>query len=256
MPPAPETCPCKICGKVSPLYGAVDFNRHCGVGRVSLPESGMPIRYHRCPSCGFLFTAALDTWGPDEFRDEIYNNEYILVDPDYAEARPAANAAFLAELFSPARESLTVLDYGGGSGRLADALVRNGFLAAETYDPLNPRFAELPGRRFPIVACFETLEHVPDPSQEIARIAGCVAEEGIVVFSTLVQPEDFDRIGLAWWYLAPRNGHISLFTRKALAHVWWQQRFHVISLSDNLHFAFRTIPRFALHSLAACASRA
>lgn len=245
MPPAAHSLPCKICGTSSPLYGTVDFNRHCLVGQVSLASSGIPVRYNRCPNCGFVFTAALDAWGPDEFKDAIYNDDYILVDPDYAHTRPAANAEFLSKLFGYVRESLTVLDYGGGSGLLADTLVKNGFLGAETYDPFNPRFARLSGKRFQVVACFETLEHVPDPCQEIARISGCVTDDGMVVFSTLVQPENFDQIGLSWWYLAPRNGHISLFTRKALVEAWRPQGFHVISLNDNIHFAFRRVPSFA-----------
>lgn len=249
MSSAAGSLPCKICGTSSPFYGTVDFNRHCLVGRICLADSGIPIRYNRCPNCGFLFTAALDAWGPDKFRDAIYNDDYILVDPDYAETRPVANAEFLTTLFGPVRESLTVLDYGGGSGLLADTLVKNGFLGAETYDPFNPRFAHLSGKRFHIVTCFETLEHVPDPRHEIATIAGCVKDDGMVVFSTLIQPEDFEQIGLSWWYLAPRNGHISLFTRKALAAVWRLEGFRAISLSDNIHFAFRKIPSFAQKQL-------
>jgi FkbM family methyltransferase len=68
-----------------------------------------------------------------------------------------------------------------------------------------------------------------------------------VVFSTLVQPADFDKIGLAWWYVGPRNGHISLFSRQALREVWNRQGFKIASFNDNLHIAFRKIPSFAKH---------
>ena len=66
----------------------------------------------------------------------------------------------------------------------------NGFPAIETYDPFVPEFSRLPNGKFELVSCFETLEHLPDPISGIAALAGLVAEPGIVVFSTLVQPAD------------------------------------------------------------------
>jgi SAM-dependent methyltransferase len=238
--------PCKVCGAPSPFYGEVDFNKNCEQWRgLSLPEAKIPVAYNRCPDCGFLFSSSFDGWGHAEFVKAIYNDAYIVVDPDYAEARPAGNATGFTKLFGSMRESLAVLDYGGGAGLFAATLVKNGFLRAETYDPFHPRFATMPAGRFNIVTCFETLEHVPDPSCEVAKIADCVADEGMVFFSTLVQPHNLDQIGLSWWYLAPRNGHISLFTRSALAEVWGQQSFRVINLSDCTHIAFRKMPEFA-----------
>jgi hypothetical protein len=53
--------------------------------------------------------------------------------------------------------------------------------------------------------------------------------------------------GVGWWYVAPRNGHISIFSRKALAIAFGRYGYKTVSLSDNLHFAFRTLPFFADH---------
>ena len=63
------------------------------------------------------------------------------------------------------------------------------------------------------MTCFETLEHLPDPLDGIAKIVECVAEPGAVFYSTLTQPDDFDKQGVSWWYVGPRNGHISIFTQ-------------------------------------------
>lgn len=239
---------CKICSTPSPLYGNVDFNKNCeSIRGLVLPEAHIRIGYNKCPRCGFLFTSAFDKWGHEQFGKAIYNDDYILVDPDYKEARPANNAAMLTSAFGAARSSLSVLDYGGGNGILADTLVKNEFQSATTYDPFNSEYATLPDRRFSIVSCFETLEHVADPSRQVADIAKCVDEVGIVVFSTLLQPPDIDKIGLAWWYAGPRNGHISLFSRVALAEVWRQQGFRIASFNDNLHIAYQKVPAFAQH---------
>jgi hypothetical protein len=251
--PSGKILPCKICAAPSPVYGAVDFNKNCeerGAGRI-FPKSDILIGYHKCPGCGFLFTPAFDEWTHKEYAQAIYNDDYILVDPDYRQARPAANAALLTQMFGRHMASLSLLDYGGGNGFLADTLVKNGFGSAATYDPFNPEFAELPGRKFNIVSCFETLEHVPDPHSLTGTIAQCVENNGLVIFSTLIQPPHFEKIGLAWWYLGPRNGHISLYTPKALGVLWGRQGFKFGSLNPNVHIAFRKLPDFAQHLMRA-----
>jgi hypothetical protein len=40
----------------------------------------------------------------------------------------------------------------------------------------------------------------------------------------------------------PRNGHISIFTKQALAAVWARHGYSNVSLSDGIHVAFRTLP--------------
>ncbi len=207
----------------------------------------MLVGYNRCPRCGFLFTPAFDGWTTEDFAQAIYNEDYLLVDPDYKESRPLGNADLLAKAFHADKAHLSLLDFGGGNGVLAAQLAQNGFQSTRTYDPFNPEFASLPGGRFHIVSCFETLEHVPDPQRQVAAMARCVEEEGIVFLSTLVQPADFDQIGLGWWYVGPRNGHISLFSRRALEELWKRHGFRIASFNDNLHLAFRKLPAFAKH---------
>jgi hypothetical protein len=58
----------------------------------------------------------------------------------------------------------------------------------------------------------------------------------------MLQPQDFDQKGMSWWYIGPRNGHISIFTRPALAAAWGKFGFKTASFNDNLHLAFRTLP--------------
>ncbi len=91
---------------------------------------------------------------------------------------------------------------------------------------------------------FETLEHLADPAAGIASIFESAADPGAVYFSTLLQPADFDQLGLNWWYIGPRNGHISLFSRQALITAWGRHGFKIASFSDNLHLAFCTLPPY------------
>jgi 2-polyprenyl-6-hydroxyphenyl methylase/3-demethylubiquinone-9 3-methyltransferase len=223
-----STPPCKICGGDAPLFGVVDFAKQCNSLRPAL--SGTPVYYRQCGQCRFVFTDAFDSWSLAEFRERIYNAEYDAVDPDYRDRRPRANANLIATRVKP---GMTCLDYGGGNGRLAQLLRQRGF-DAHSYDPFTPGEDDLPAGIFGLVSCFEVLEHVPDPRATIAALASKMSASGVVLFSTLLMPDDQ---GVDWWYLAPRNGHISLFSRAALALAWRLVGCRVGSLSDDLHIA-------------------
>jgi 2-polyprenyl-6-hydroxyphenyl methylase/3-demethylubiquinone-9 3-methyltransferase len=246
LKPAAVSVPCKICGGDAPVCGAVDFNRNCEIpGGVTLPPLGLPVVHRRCTACGFLFTDAFDDWSEADFKTHIYNAGYIKVDPEYAQARPRANADAVLQLFGARRTDLHVLDFGGGNDVLCSALRDAGVPVAVTYDPFVPKFATRPESVFNLVTCFETLEHMPDPIGGIGAIAATVSDPGLVLFTTLVQPANVGALGLKWWYVGPRNGHVSMFSREALALAWRRHGFNTASLSDNLHIAFKTMPEFA-----------
>jgi hypothetical protein len=240
---APQTVPCKICQTPSPLVGALDFNKSCLESQgVKLPVYGFAVYYRRCPCCQFLFTDYFDEWSHADFKTRIYNDEYIKLDPDYAQARPDGNAEFLGKLFRGQMHQLSVLDYGGGNGRLAERLRATGFAACDTYDPFTPAFAKAPSRKYDVVTCFETFEHTTDPVGCVRTIIDLMVDGGAAVFSTLVQPPDFDAQGLNWWYVGPRNGHISIHSATSLARLWQTHGFTLNSITDNLHIAFRGVP--------------
>jgi tetratricopeptide (TPR) repeat protein/SAM-dependent methyltransferase len=237
---------CKVCQGASQLFGVVDFHKSCMEAKgLRLSLSGVPVYYRRCGQCGFTFTEAFDGWPAEEFQNRIYNNDYILVDPDFVEVRPAVNARMVAESFPDSRESIRILDYGGGSGLLAERLREMGFSAA-TYDPFS-QFHEVPHERFDLITCFEVMEHVPQPRETVAAMVSLLNEDGAILFSTLVQPAEFEKIGLSWWYAAPRNGHVSLYTQAALAHLFKAHGMKVGSFSAALHIVYRRAPAFAAH---------
>lgn len=234
---------CKICSSASNLYGVVDSNRPCQIdGGNQPPLSGIPVYYRRCGSCGFLFTDAFDDWGMEQFRTHIYNDDYRLYDPDYAVARPIANATMVGDLWANHRSDMRVLDYGGGNDVFCSALRARGFKEAITYDPMVPEHAGRPEGKFDLVTCFETLEHVPDPATSIAEIAEYVSDPGAVLYSTLTPPADFEKLGVSWWYVGPRNGHISMFTKQALAIAWQRHDYRTASFSEGMHMSFKTLP--------------
>jgi hypothetical protein len=240
---SPVQIACKICEGPSALYGVVDMNRPCQIENAKhTPLSGIPIYYRLCAGCGFLFTDAFDDWSMSDFKTHIYNDDYHFFDPDYVSSRPIGNAGLVANMWAAHKNTMRVLDYGGGNDVLCSSLRASGFKEAITYDPMVAEHASRPEGKFDLVTCFETLEHLPDPIDGIGKIVEYVADPGAVFYSTLIQPDDFHKVGLSWWYVGPRNGHVSMFTKQALATAWGKYGFNTVSLNPGIHLAFRTLP--------------
>ncbi len=237
---------CKCCGKLSPIYGVCDFNKSCEEGRGTfLPKSGLPIYYYRCEACNFLFSTAYDDFSDDDFSRVIYNDDYIKVDPDYVSARPTAKATLTATLLGPENCDISILDYGSGAGVFEKTLRGKGFSNVQSYDPYGGEHTALPKGKFRLITCFEVFEHAVDPRHTLESIVALMGDDAGLLFSTRIQPEEPDNPGLDWWYVGPRNGHVSIHTRNSLKILLEASGLKFVSLGDNLHFAYRQFPAFA-----------
>jgi 2-polyprenyl-6-hydroxyphenyl methylase/3-demethylubiquinone-9 3-methyltransferase len=147
--------------------------------------------------------------------------------------------------FGAHRDKLSCLDYGGGGGLLAARLQEANFKRAETYDIHSPAYSRRPTGRFDLVTCFEVFEHEHEPHRLAASLDELVDQAGAVLFSTLLQPAEIERIGLSWWYVGPRNGHISIYSRGALNLLLLQHDFNWGSFGPGVHMAWRGAPAFA-----------
>jgi 2-polyprenyl-6-hydroxyphenyl methylase/3-demethylubiquinone-9 3-methyltransferase len=205
---------CKICACAAPFFDVVDFNKVCSEDLYPFGLSGQPVHYFRCDGCGFLFTRFFDDWTPEQFAEFVYNDDYIKVDGEYADIRPAREAVSMAQRLA-AFTHLNMLDYGSGSGRFAAHLRGHGFENIASYDPFSS--PARPDGTFDVITCFEVLEHSPAPERTLADIASLLAPGGCIIFSTAVQPANIPEIRANWWYVAPRNGHASIYTLAALA---------------------------------------
>ncbi len=249
-PVVPMTVPCKCCGTASGIYGVIDFNKNCEAGHNRFPLSwaGIPVYYHRCPACGLIFTVVFDGFSKADFAEHIYNDSYKLVDPEYAEIRPAGNAKTIRQLFGNTPR-INILDYGGGNGKLTKLLLGTGFFNVQTYDPFVPESATLPTRKFDLILCFEVVEHSPTPIETFQEMVSLLADGGMIMFSTLALPPNIDQVGLGWWYAGPRNGHVTLYSMQALQQI--AMRFGLVhaSASAGMHLLYKTVPEFARHMI-------
>jgi hypothetical protein len=246
LPPL-DCAPCPVCGRASALYDVVDFSRSCEeVRQRYLPLTGVPVYYNRCGACGHCFAPAFRAWSSADFARHVYNEGYAGVDPDYAEVRPANLADLVHGSFGAERARVRHLDYGAGNGELSRRLRARGW-TSDCWDPYGNAGAAVPQGRYQLVTAFEVFEHAPDPATMLPVLKGLLEDDGMLLLSTLLSDGEIHERGrLTWWYAAPRNGHVSLFSRASLARLATAFGLRVESLNSNLHLMYERPPRWAM----------
>lgn len=242
-----ENCLCPVCNGAVRLLDVVDFNQTV-LESLAKTLSGKPIYYVVCDQCDFCFAPEICRWTLDEFSELIYNDEYILFDPDHLESRPRANAKALVAIFENLPASVRHLDYGGGNGMLTKCL-RESHWESFSYDPFFDRNLQCSDLgNFQIITAMEVFEHVPDVGELMSNLCALRAADGIVLFSTLLSDGKIKRNQrLNWRYAAPRNGHISLFSGRSLELLAEKNGLNFGSLSPNLHVLWDKVPPWASH---------
>ena len=138
----------------------------------------------------------------------------MLLDPDYLTRRPVGSAHGMSRLLAASRGARS-LDYGAGTGLFAQRMMELGFHGVASYDPFS-----LPQRRdgvFDIVTCTEVIEHSPTRGAFLDEMLPILAPDRRIVLGESLQPADIDSLRCNWWYVAPRNGHVSTFADRTLA---------------------------------------
>jgi hypothetical protein len=228
---------CSACGAASPqALGDKDFAFSCNdhfEGQSQFPAAGTPVRYHRCGTCQFTFTASLDTWSPQDFKAHIYNADYVRADPVFVYIRPTRNTQMVAALFNRALQDTVVLDFGGGDGAFARGLQAMGH-QCHTVDAFHGEDTPELLSCYNLITCFEVIEHVPhgDLDAWLATLLGHLSLQGTVLLSTELLDAD---MSLNNWYIAPRNGHISLHTAASLQALASRHGLSVYSINHEMH---------------------
>lgn len=244
---------CKICGTRTSFFDRCDFHNNVKVHRgfydLEIDPSGIMLDFHKCSLCGFIFSPFMDEWDGNQFATFVYNKDYPILDGSYNGYRAGALANVLYLGLRDQLPNLSFLDYGGGLGIQAVLMRAFGAKRSETYDRYAAN-AKRPEGLFNLVTSLEVLEHSINPKQTVEDLVSFVdADSGMIFFTTECIPEDIDTLRMGWWYVAPRVGHVSFYTRDALKRLFDPYGFKLVHVENHTHLAFRRFPLWATQFL-------
>jgi 2-polyprenyl-3-methyl-5-hydroxy-6-metoxy-1,4-benzoquinol methylase len=216
----------------------------CGARGEQLPRYRR-VGLARCDDCGLVFQRTT----PTDARDAYVNGEYIARHVDYVEEERAARhiaeqrASWLEGFTSPGR----LLELGSGRGFFLDAARRRGFdplgvepspalaerAGSELDVPVKQGFLEevdLGGERFESVCMFHVFEHVEEPIELLAQVAGLLRGSCLLVLEVPnLASAMARRRAQEWAAVHPANLHITQFTPQSLRRVVGRAGFEVLA---------------------------
>lgn len=121
---------------------------------------------------------------------------------------------------------------------------------SQSYDPFNNLTDDIKILgAYNLITAYEVFEHVPDVNHLMSQLRSLLKKDGIILFTTLLSDGNlFPNHRLDWWYAAPRNGHISLFSSDSLNKLSRKYAFKLESISSAFHILYRELmPTWATH---------
>lgn len=162
------------------------------------------VEYYQCTSCKTLFCDALDNsnmvggeW--EEGRNLKHKTERI------------ERIITLMGIYG------SVLDFGCGHAMMVHDC-REAGIACDGYDKYNPKYNFLKDEKYNLASMIEVIEHLSYPFDELNVIFDKLADNGIVYVETsFVDVAEEENISLEdFFYIAPENGHCTIFSHKGL----------------------------------------
>jgi len=252
-----STIQCKCCNADSPFIGTLDFNKTCHdrFGTRMFGISPTEIMYNKCSNCGFIFTTHMDKWSNEEFKEKIYNSEYGLADgvipgfeagiEDHRKTVSYGNGAKVANFFLDSKDHIKVLDFGSGGnpGDTGLALIDQGFDVTSFEPYLAEQASEIKYHQYDLIIMIEVIEHCHNLSEVGDLMSKLLSRDGILWIQTALHPHPTGNDILSSWYIAPRNGHISIFTLPAITLFFRRYGINIVQTAFGL-FGFKKLPAF------------
>jgi SAM-dependent methyltransferase len=233
-----ESKKCKICNQPTIIWGCVDFNKSCieEYGKY-LEYSGRAIYYSKCPSCNHIFTTDFDQWTKDDYLKNIYNDEYLIVDPDYGGVRSSRDVIWFTKFLNGIKD-LDILDYGAGTGEFGRQMNALGY-RVESWDPMwNKPISWDKNKKFDLITAFEVIEHSPTPKETLDDMHQWLKPGGKILITSLANDVMQGKREATHWYLSPRNGHVCMFSIKSMETLFATKGMKMEHDGPNVHLAY------------------
>ena len=215
---------CKLC-----KCGDQIFLGQVNVGRIYSHHHKYPfgknanfIDYYLCSSCSFLYSPSWDDKDDKFWNENIYNEDYAKsVDPDFVEKRSNDIAPVIHKIIDifNKKEEFKIVDYRSGEAILGN-LLKNEGIHVDSFDPYSKSSLSKKTinntniHQYDLLIAIEVFEHAVSPIELMEMLMQLANKDAKILFTTKIRSEK--NKDLEWPYIAPRNGHISIFSKKSL----------------------------------------
>lgn len=217
--------------KICPVCGGTSYKQHhvpWAYGKAGEERNWI---YDRCRVCGVAWLDAMKKWTPEDYATKVYDENYHLCDREYDGTRSKNLLPGLMNFLNWRKRNPKVLDYGGGTGIMADLLRQQG-IEAYTYDPYDKQDENALEQKYDAVTAIEVLEHDIHPHELFEAIGNLLAPDGVFISTTdFIGRNDVEN----WFYANPRAGHCLLWTQEALDYIAIHHGLHPLRHSGNWH---------------------
>ena len=195
--------------------------------------------FYACNICGLIFS---DCFLSVEAVEKHYKDQHT--NPFDWKKEAEVFVEWLNNVgFSVPLLSISILDYGSGSGLLAEALKKIGF-KVDCYEPmLHGEFnRESYSEAYDVIILNEVVEHLEDINKTLDIVYKVLADNGVVFIKTLLtdrlinDPLNFQDLFKGWWYKDDPT-HISFFSFLTIDYICKDRGRNLvaraISITDN-----------------------
>lgn len=165
--------------------------------------------YLRCAHCDLVFVPREQLVSIEEERARYARHHNTADDPTYLEYVDSC----IAELRRLPLPGARILDFGCGEHAVMTGRLRALGLDCRGYDPVYGIGAGALARGYDVIAAIETVEHLREPRDELARLAGLLAPGGHLFVRTSLRDDESEF--LAWWYKNDPT-HVNFFSQRTL----------------------------------------
>lgn len=196
-----------------------------------------------CPDCDYLFAAQPHWLG------EAYRRVINVLDTGCLARAESLREQTALPIYLLSGNRGAWMDYGGGHGVYVRRMRDTGF-DFRWQDPMAENlfasgFEDDPETSYEGITCFECLEHLPDPRQEVRNM---LARAPRILFTTELRPERVPSPD-QWWYYGWEHGqHVAFHSHRSLSRMAEAHGLALVSSGKSLH-AF--VPPGEVNSLAA-----
>jgi len=191
--------------------------------------------FFKCPNCALIFTNDLPKKAIEENH---YKTQWQTTDPDFWGSQATSLISYIGN-YGILPDNHRILDFGSGSGELAQELQRRGYRVT-ALEPMTEGYLKDQNYPFLFDAVFaiEVIEHLPHVWEELQEIEKVLKPEGIIVFSTrLTNPfiDLPDAVGQfkEWWYKDDPT-HISFFCNQTLSVMAEMKNYSIEIFGDKI----------------------